>query len=51
MSEFSTNQTQSRSGLVVLVGAGPGDPGLITLRGVETLGPGGCCGLRQAGKP
>ena len=37
MSEYAADQTQSRSGLVVLVGAGPGDPGLITLRGVETL--------------
>ncbi|MBX3414112.1 MAG: uroporphyrinogen-III C-methyltransferase [Pirellulales bacterium] len=28
----------SQQGMVYLVGAGPGDPGLITLRGVECLG-------------
>ena len=30
--------TQQKSGKVYLVGAGPGDPGLITMRGVECLG-------------
>ena len=33
-----TNHTNSiKPGLVCLVGAGPGDPGLITVRGQELL--------------
>ena len=33
----SDDRTGRRTGKVVLVGAGPGDPGLITVRGVEVL--------------
>ena len=33
----SDDKTGRRTGKVVLVGAGPGDPGLITVRGVEVL--------------
>ncbi len=32
-----TSSTHNKSGRVSLVGAGPGDPGLITIRGVELL--------------
>ena len=28
---------REKNGIVYLVGAGPGDPGLITIRGVEVL--------------
>ena len=30
-------KTEQKTGSVYLVGAGPGDPGLITVRGVECL--------------
>ena len=32
-----TLPARSKAGIVYLVGAGPGDPGLMTLRGVECL--------------
>ncbi|GAB4504626.1 MAG: hypothetical protein Fur0043_16200 [Anaerolineales bacterium] len=34
---FSTNNTDSAIGIVYLIGAGPGDPGLLTVRGLEYL--------------
>ncbi len=36
--EFGAEEAASKSGTVYLVGAGPGDPRYITLRGIECLG-------------
>ena len=38
----SPRHTPLSKGIVYLVGAGPGDPGLITRRGAELLGKAGC---------
>ena len=41
----------SRMGTVYLVGAGPGDPGLITVKGIETIRASGVVVFDRLGSP